>query len=172
MSEVVVWVSGMWHQCCGPARQVGQQVDLDLTFTGEVADAGNTHDSIAVLGDGRVDITGTALGLAEDGEDDERRGTLVRSGGLRFGAEAALDAGSRVRCIGYLSDLPHGEPYGHTTGTLTKIRWHDWRRSDAAGGQLAPEDYGPWLDLTSTNQRPSSSLDHPDWEFELTVVVE
>ena len=77
-----------------------------------------------------------------------------------------------MRCTGYLSDLPHGQPSGHTTGTLTKIRWHDWHVSGPPGGWPTPGDYGPWRDLDSTEQRPSASSDPDDWEFELTIAVD
>lgn len=79
MSAVTVWVLGFWYQCCGPSRQVGQQIELDLTLTGEMAITAEAQDSIVVLSEGRVDVTGTAVGLAgeEDDGDDERRGTLV-----------------------------------------------------------------------------------------------
>ena len=72
-------------------------------FVGDVATTDDNRDSIAVLTDGRVDVIGQSAGLAgDDNEEDEDRGTLITSGKLRFGVEGTIEAGSRVRCTGYL----------------------------------------------------------------------
>jgi hypothetical protein len=161
-----VWVESWVQECCGVSRRVGEQVQLLVTFHGEVS-ATDEADSLRALDDGQVRITGAAGDRAHH-EHDATAGTLITSGGVRFAIEGEAPA-DRVICTGRLWEQRHGWPTGLTVGRLLDIRWHPalLRMLDDAGGSI--EGYGPGQELQSTDDWPSSHLG--PWALELTVRV-
>lgn len=161
-----VWVKSWVHECCGVSRRVDEQVELLLTFHGEVA-ATDEVDGVRVLDDGEVRIVGTA-GNRVDHAHDATPGTLITSGGVQFAIEGEAPA-DRVRCTGWLWEDRHGWPTGLTVGRLVDIRWHPALLRMVSDVGRSIDGYGPGRELQSTDDWPSSALD--PWALELTVWV-
>jgi len=161
-----VWVQFWVQECCGVSRRVGDQVELLLTFHGEVAET-DEPDNLRVLDDGQVRIVGAA-GSQVDHAHHASAGTLIASGGVQFAIEGEAPA-DRVCCTGRLWEDRHGWPTGLTAGRLAGIRWHPalLRMVSDAGGSI--EGYGPGQELQSTDDWPASGPD--PWALELTVRV-
>jgi hypothetical protein len=107
-------------ECCGILRHVGESVDLELTFVGDVA--GSTKpDRIDVLPDGNVRLVGSVNGQADDAHA-ATAGALVQSGNVQVGIDGDAPA-ARVCCTGQLWETRHGFPAGMTRGRLVYIRW-------------------------------------------------
>jgi hypothetical protein len=166
--DVPVWVSDWVHECCGEARNVGDLVDVELTFVGDTAPA-SEPDHIDVLGDGQVSIVGSVVGpVGRKGE--HTGGMLIASGAMRFGLVGDAPA-AQVRCVGELAETRHGYPSGVTSGELVGIRWRPAiERRLADGVSVAIDGFEPGEELSSTEDRPGD--DAGSWAFVLTVRVE
>ena len=80
MVALPVWIESWVCECCGVPRRSGENVELELTFSGDVV-ASAEPDRIDVLPDGEVRITGSVAGRVKDAHA-RKRGTLIRSGAV------------------------------------------------------------------------------------------
>ena len=120
MVALPVWIASWVCECCGVPRRSGENVELELTFSGDVV-ASAEPDRIDVLPGGEVRITGSVAGRVKDAHA-RKRGTLIRSGAVQFAIAGAAPA-ARVCCTGQLWEIRHGYAAGSTRGTLSDIRW-------------------------------------------------
>jgi hypothetical protein len=166
-----VWIEDWAHECCGQPRRLGDPVELELTFDGDVRAAGDAPGGIELLDAGQVSIVGTAIGPVTD-EANQAGGTLIASGPVRFAIHGDPPA-DRVRCTGRLWETRHGGPTGITTGELAGIRWRPAiiRHLSPEAGEIA--GYLPGDELTSTEdwQEHRDDENADSWAFELTVSV-
>jgi hypothetical protein len=66
-----VWIDDWVYECCGQTRRLGEAVELDLTFEGDIR-AATDPDRIDVLDGGQVVIVGNAVGpVADEGAHTE-----------------------------------------------------------------------------------------------------
>ena len=167
MVALPVWIESWVCECCGVPRRLGENVELELTFSGDVA-ASAEPDRIDVLPDGEVRITGSVAGRVKDAHA-RKRGTLIRSGAVQFAIAGAAPA-ARVCCTGRLWEIRHGYAAGSTSGTLSDIRWRPalFREAGELGRVIA--GYGPATRLNATGDRPDD--DAGDWALELILQVQ
>jgi hypothetical protein len=167
MVALPVWIASWVCECCGVPRRSGENVELELTFSGDVA-ASAEPDRIDVLPDGKVRITGSAAGRVKDAHA-RKRGTLIRSGAVQFAIAGAAPA-TRVCCTGQLWEIRHGYAAGSTRGTLSDIRWRPalFREVGELGRVIA--GYGPATRLNATGDAPDEDAD--DWALELILQVQ
>jgi hypothetical protein len=173
--NVPVWVYGSDYMCCGTVRHLGDVVELDLTFAGDV-EPSSDPDRIEVLESDRVVIVGAVVGPVE-GEENHTDGTLIRSGDLEFAIEGQAPA-SHVQCSGHLYETRHGFPYGRTSGELSGICWLPEILRSVGDGQWEVDGFGPGEEHSSTEEwrtRPDASgsgdSDLLAWALVLTVDV-
>jgi hypothetical protein len=167
---VPVWIDDWVYECCGQTWRLGEAIDLDLTFAGDVR-AVTDPDRIDVLDDGQVVIVGAAVGPVTNNEA-HTEGTLIVCGAVKFAILGKVP-GSRVMCSGRLSEIRHGWPTGRTSGELTGVRWHPAIvRSTGDGGGVI-EGYDPGEELASTDDwwERHGDDDLHSWALELTVDV-
>jgi hypothetical protein len=167
MVALPVWIESWVCECCGVPRRSGENVELELTFSGDVA-ASAEPDRIDVLPDGKVRITGSVAGRVKDAHA-RKQGTLIRSGAVQFAIAGAAPA-ARVCCTGQLWEIRHGYAAGSTRGTLSDIRWRPalFRETGELGRVI--DGYGPATRLSATGDRPDEDAD--DWALELILQVQ
>jgi hypothetical protein len=165
--ELPVWIDDWVHQCCGDNRRVGETVDIDLTFEGDMLPAAGV-DQITVLDGGRVSVVGRVIGSATEGHTS---GVLVESGALRFGV-SGNSAADRVQCTGRLVELRHGFPSWATAGQVTGIQWCPGIEVDRGGRtEVVGYGHGDGQELESTEDWMSAAADEGSWAFNLTLRI-
>jgi hypothetical protein len=167
MVALPVWISSWVCECCGVPRRLGEDVDLELTFTGEVA-ASTEPDRIDILPGGKVRLTGSRAGRVKDAHS-RRRGTLIQSGAVQFAIAGAAPA-RRVCCTGQLWQIRHGYAAGSTRGTLSDILWRPALRREVGDRSFVIDGYGPATRLNATGDRPDDG--DGDWALELILQVQ
>ena len=162
--KLPVWIEDWVYECCGVNRRVGETVELDLTFEGDMLPAAGA-DQITVLDGGRVSVVGRVIGPATGGHTS---GVLIESGALRFGIseESAAD---RVHCAGRLAELRHGYPSWATAGKVTGLQWRPGTEIDR-GEHTEVVDYGVGQELQSTGDWGSAAHEG-SWAFMLTLRI-
>ena len=167
MVALPVWIASWVCECCGVPRRSGENVELELTFSGDVA-ASAEPDRIDVLPDGKVRITGSAAGRVKDAHA-RKRGTLIRSGAVQFAIAGAAPA-TRVCCTGQLWEIRHGYAAGSTRGTLSDIRWRPALLREAGERSFVIDGYGPATRLDATGDWPDDASG--SWALELILQVQ
>jgi hypothetical protein len=162
--ELPVWIESWVHECCGLNRRVGDAVELDLTFEGDMQPAAGV-DQITVLHGGRVSVVGRVIGPVSSGHTS---GVVIESGALRFGIseESAAD---RAQCVGRLAEPRHGYPSWATAGKVSGIQWRPGIEADR-GGYTEVVDYGVGQELQSTEDWKPEVYER-SWAFMLTLRI-
>jgi hypothetical protein len=162
--ELPIWVESWVHECCGDTRRVGDVVELDLTFEGDVQPAAGA-DQIALLDGGRVRVVGSVIGPASS---HHTTGLLIESGALRFGIGGAVPD-DRAQCVGRLAELRHGYPSWTTAGEVIGIQWRPGIEADR-GGYTEIVDYDVGQELQSTEDWRPAAYER-SWAFMLTLRI-
>jgi hypothetical protein len=165
-----VWIDDWVYECCGQVRRLGEAVELDLTFGGDIR-AATGPDSTDVLDDGQVVIVGSVLGPVAD-EGNHTAGTLIACGAVQFAIRGDAPA-PHVQCSGRLDEVQHGYPTGRTRGQLAGIRWRPAIVRPVGDGGGVIEGYGPGEELTSTDdwRERLDEYDSRSWALQLAVNV-
>lgn len=120
MLEVPVSIVDWVYECCGTVLTVGDHVDLQLSFIGDVQPSDGPAE-IEILDDQRVRVVGRLIGPIDEGDEFEESGTIVESGSLRFGV-SGRHSSEFVQCTGILEEMRHGFPSAATAGVIAELR--------------------------------------------------
>jgi hypothetical protein len=167
MVALPVWIASWVCECCGVPRRVGENVELALTFSGDVA-ATTEPDRIDVLPGGKVRLTGSVAGRVKDAHA-KKRGTLIQCGAVQFAIGGKAPA-SRVCCTGQLWEIRHGYAAGSTRGTLSEIRWRPALLRKVGERSSVIDGYGAATRLNTTGDWPDEGPD--SWALELILQVQ
>jgi hypothetical protein len=170
-----IWIPDWAHDCCGTRVWLNVPRRFALTLEGnERIEPDDGPDSVLVREDGSVVLVGSVV--PPESLRHGEAGTVVRSGGVRFGVMRECPA-VRVRCTGELTEVRHADPYGYTRAVVRRIGlipMYYAMRSDAAGLEFAgfgPEErlYGLEHDRPQHLDELTSRWARVTWKFKLLV---
>jgi hypothetical protein len=158
VTSVSFWLRSWEHECCGPQRKVGDEIEATLLFQGDV----HTTDVLPFF---RSDRDGRCEAVGEiDQKVGKFTGYLVQVPGVTFAVLRGNPSGGRVLCDGKLWEQRHGPeewPSGaQNTGRIEEIWYHRF------GGNGEPDSS---TRIYNTSKRPPND---GHWAFRIVIEPE